>query len=349
MRVTVVGGGPAGLCFAMLLKQRRPSDEITVFERGRPDDTYGWGITLPRRTLEEFEPLDATVAHAIAQRSVGWDQIHILHRGRRVEIAGTPLLGIARLTLLNVLQARCRDLDVCLRFDAPVDRLSMSSCDLLVLADGATSALRRSLARDLGSSTRLGLNRYTWLGTPHVFAGLSVSVVQAPHGVFVGHGYPFSQEASTFVVECREEAWRSAGLDEKSSTETCEYLAGMFAESLRGHPLLFRRAVRWATFMHVKSERWHHDRMVLIGDAAHAIHFSVGSGTMLAIGDASALAVSLDQHTDVRLALDAFEKRRQPVVAAFQSLEATAVGRLERMHEFMTLEPLDLAYLLLSR
>jgi anthraniloyl-CoA monooxygenase len=167
--------------------------------------------------------------------------------------------------------------------------------------------------------------------------------------LFIAHAYPFSEQGSTFIVECPDETWQKAALGEKSSAEACDYLANVFAEWLGGEPLLFRRSVRWTSFTHVKNERWHRERMVLIGDAAHAIHFSVGSGTVLAFEDAIALAENLVAAADPGAALDSFERARKPVLEMFQTLEDTTVARLERMDKFIHLEPLELAYLLLSR
>jgi anthraniloyl-CoA monooxygenase len=333
----------------MLMKLRRPSSDVTVIERGRPDDTYGWGITLPRRTLSQIEPVDSTTALEISDQSVSWDQIHVFHCGRRVEMAGTRLLGISRAALLDILRGRCRALGVRLEFESAVDPASLPDCDLLVVADGARSSVRGSFASDFGTSSREGRNRYVWLGTPHVFAGLSFCVAQTEYGPLVGHGYPFSGDTSTFVVECGEDTWQNAGMAERSSEDTFQYLADVFAESLSGRPLLFRPSVRWTRFVHVNNERWYRDRMVLIGDAAHAVHFSVGSGTMLALEDAITLAASLEEHPDLPSAFQHFEQARKPILETFQTLEQVTVGRLERMHQFVPLEPLELAYQLLSR
>jgi anthraniloyl-CoA monooxygenase len=349
MNIVVAGGGPAGLCTAMLLKQRRPGDRVTVFERDRPGDTYGWGITLPRRMLARLEAIEPATAGTVVERSVTWNEIQVFHRGRRVEITGMPLLGIARVTLLQILQQRCGTLGVDLRFGGVIDPAALPDCDLLVIADGAGSATRRPFEDDFGTTRRAGRNRYTWLGTPCVFAGLTLALAENAEGHFTAHAYPYSPESSTFIVECSEETWQRAAFGSRSSEETCAYLAPVFAECLRGEPLQFRRAVRWATFTHVSNEHWRRARMVLVGDAAHAIHFSVGSGTILAMDDAIALVEQLEGGGDVDAALEAFEDSRKPVIASFAELERTTVARLERMHHFAELEPLELAYLLLSR
>jgi anthraniloyl-CoA monooxygenase len=349
LKVVVAGGGPAGLSFSMLLKQRHPDSAITVVERDRPGDTYGWGITLPRRMLSRFEGVEPATVKAVLAGSVTWSEIQVFHRGRRVEIHGMPLLGIARVTLLEILRRRCEELGVDLRFGALIDPASLPDYDLLVIADGAGSGTRGAFEPEFGTTRRAGRNRYTWLGTPLAVAGLTLALAEHADGLFIAHAYPFSRDASTFIVECGEETWQRARFDRRSSEDCCAYLAAVFSECLRGQPLLFRRSVRWAAFTHVQNEHWRRERMVLLGDAAHAIHFSVGSGTMLAMDDAMGLVEQLEPGRDVTEALEAFERARQPVIAGFVELERTTVARLERMQDFADLEPLELAYLLLSR
>lgn len=290
------------------------------------------GITLPRRTLEQLDGGDGSVAAAVREASVAWDRIQIHHAGRRVELSGTPLRGIARSALLEILVRRCRDPDVAIEFDTSVGAEAVRACDLLAIADGAHSAIRASSAAESGTATRSRRNRYGWLGTSRVLAGLTLSLARTDQGVFIGHGSPFSETASTFIVECSGETWERAGLDglpgEQASTGSPPS-----SQTLEGHPLLFRRAPRLDRFTHVSNDRWHTGRRALLGDAAHAVHFSVGPGTMLAIQDA----------------LAAYEEERRPAVAGLVALERASVGRLARIQAYVHLEPLALAYELLSR
>ena len=349
MNILVAGGGPAGLCFARLMKLRRPSWDVTVHERGRSDTTYGWGITLPYRSVMRLAAADARTARAVVDASVTWEQVQIFHAGRRVDLNGPKLLGLSRLTLLRLLHGACRAAGVQLAFESPIEAALLPPCDLLIVADGARSAIREACADRFGTTVRDGRNRYAWLGTRRIFSGLAFAVANAGHGPLVAHGYPFSARASTFVVECGDDVWQHAGMAHRSPEDACRYLASAFADSLRGQPLVFRGGLRWMRFLHVTNERWVHDRMVMVGDAAHAVHFSVGSGTMLALEDALGLADALDGTADVSAALHAFESTRRTAVADLQALETATVSRLEHMNELEALEPLALAYRLLSR
>jgi len=349
MRIVVAGAGPAGLCFAMCMKARRPSAVISVFDRRPSDQTYGWGITLPAATVSALEPVNRDAAASIVQSSASWRHVHIWHHGRRVEITGTSLLGIERLELLRILAARCRAMDVELRFDTAVDPTSPQDADLFVAADGARSSHRAARPRAFKTSAREGHNRYVWLGTPHRFDGLAFCLAESEHGPFVGHGYPMSNEASTFIVECGNQTWERARFAERSSEDAAAYLARVFADALDGHGLQFHHALRWSRFLHVANDAWHDARMVLIGDAAHSLHFSVGSGTMLAIEDALFLSDCLAEAPTITEAVIAFEDARKPVIDSYLALEELTVGRLERLDTLVPLEPLQLAFTLLSR
>jgi anthraniloyl-CoA monooxygenase len=333
----------------MLVKKKRPAWEVCVVERRARHATYGWGITLPRQTLTQLSHADPEAADAVTRCAVAWDRIQLFHRGRRVELSGMPLLGVSRLALLDVLLGRCEALGVRLMFDSPISLDPLPACDLLAIADGARSEMRRSFAPEFGTSVRHDVNPYAWLATPRVLASLTFSFVTTEHGVFAGHGYPFSADRSTFIVECSAETLQKAGLLRMSSHEAGAYLAAVFADTLSGEPLLFRHSLRWEYFAHVGNQRWRRPGMVLLGDAAHAIHFSVGSGTMLAIHDAIALAASLDRGPDIESAVDDYENERRSAATDFYELETASVSRLRAVAANMDMEPLDLAYLLLSR
>lgn len=348
MRTVIVGGGPAGLCAALLLKQQNPGGRVTVIERHREGETYGWGITLPRRTADLLASSDRALAAGLVERSVAWNEVRLIHRGLGVRISGTPLLGIARATLLELFVGRCREAGVELRFGTRVEPPFEPDCDLLVIAEGAHGILRRQHAADFGTVSEEYPTYFVWLGTPRLFPSLSLGFEQTPEGLLTAHCYPFSASASTFIVECRGDTLQRAGLAGRTSADTCTWLAAAFADLLQGERLLFHHMVAWRRFMRVKSARWRRGRTVLVGDAAHALHFSVGSGTLLAIEDAVALAASLGECQSIDAALDCFESGRQDALHAYFQMERRMLDKLERAAELVRLEPLQLAYAFLA-
>ena len=269
----------------------------------------------------------------------------MIHRGEKVSIHGNGFSGIERLAFLGILRDRCRELGVDLRFNAAVtDPAELMDADLLLGADGANSLLRRAFADFFQPSVDVRQNRYVWLGTRRLFHGLVMIFRQNEAGLFIAHAYKFSPTHSTFIVEASVDAWLRAGLDRMSPAETCAYLAGVFADDLGGEPLLSNNFVRWLNFPLVKNRRWHHRHMVLVGDAAHTAHFSIGSGTKLALEDAIALARALRTEASVAAALPAFEAARKPVVDAFQAAALKSLVWLENVEPHLGLEPIPFAY-----
>ncbi|OGK77299.1 MAG: hypothetical protein A2X52_07600 [Candidatus Rokubacteria bacterium GWC2_70_16] len=350
MNVTILGGGPAGLYLAILLKKQDPGHRITVFERDGPEDTFGWGIVFSERTLGVLRDSDAQSHDAIARASETWDRVDTVHRGQRVSVRGNGFSGIGRLAFLNILQRRCLGLGVDLRFRAPVAGPSdLPDGDLIVGADGAGSLVRQSHAGFFLPAVELRQNRYIWLGTPQTFDSLSMIFREAEAGLFIAHAYRFSPTLSTFIVECPPATWLRAGLERMSDEETCRYLAGVFAADLGGRPLLANNFVRWINFPLIRCRRWHHGNVVLLGDAAHTAHFSIGSGTKLALEDAIALAGALARHPTVAEALPAFEGARKPVVDAFQQAATRSLAWLENVDTHLALSPIPFAYRLMTR
>src|SRR4030095_7788505 len=326
VRINVLGAGPAGLYFSLLMMRRDPAHRITVFERDAADDTFGWGIVFSERTLAFLRDRDEPTFTAIAAASQTWDNVDVVHRGEKVSIHGNGFSGIARLTFLNILQRRCRELGVDLRFRTPItDLADLSDSDLLLGADGANSLVRRHHAYFCQPSVEVRLNRYVWLGTPRLFHGLVMIFRSNEHGLFIAHAYKFSPTTSTFIVECSPETWARAGFDRLNDLDTCRYLARVFRDDLDGEPLLSNNFVKWVNFPLVRNRRWHHGRTVLAGDAAHTAHFSIGSGTKLALEDAIALADALGHPgRPLPAALAAYEAARKP---AGGGLQAAAPGR----------------------
>ncbi len=357
MRFTIVGGGPAGLYFAILMKRQDPSREVVVFERDGPHDTFGWGIVFSDQTFSYLQEADAPSFRRILASCVTWDNVDIVHRGEKISIGGNKFSGIARITFLNLLQERCRELAVDVRFRTTVGELAaLPPTDLLVGADGANSHVRRTFAEAFQPTVALRKNKYLWLGTPRLFHGLTLTFRDTPAGVFGAHSYKFNERLSTFIVECSEATWTRAGFERMSDEETCRYLERVFADDLQGQPLLSNDFVKWINFPLVTNEHWYVGRVfrpaksvVLLGDALHTAHFSIGSGTKLALEDSIALTRALASERGVPDALAAFEAARRPRVEAYQAAAFESLLWFENMHAYMHLDPVSFAYRLMTR
>ncbi|HVL65972.1 MAG TPA: FAD-dependent monooxygenase [Vicinamibacterales bacterium] len=350
MRITILGGGPAGLYFALLMKQRDASHAITVVERDGPGDTFGWGIVFSDQTFDYLRDNDAASFEAITAACEKWDNVDIVHRGERITVRGNRFSGIARIRFLRILQDRCRELGVDLRFHTPVNDVSaLPPADVLVGADGANSFVRRAYAESFGPSVAYGRNKYIWLGTPHLFHGLTLTFVPHATGLYTAHSYKFDRHTSTFIVECGEETWRAAGFERMSERQTCAFLEDVFRDDLAGQPLLTNDFVKWLNFPLVRNARWHAGDVVLLGDALHTAHFSIGSGTKLAVEDAIALAHALDREPEPRRAFPLFEEMRRPRVEQLQAAAADSQRWFENAAQHLHLSPLAFAVEAMTR
>ncbi|HYE66170.1 MAG TPA: FAD-dependent monooxygenase [Pyrinomonadaceae bacterium] len=349
MKIKIIGGGPAGLYFALLMKKADPAYEITVLERNAPDDTFGWGVVFSDKTLSYLRESDEDSYLEITSRFETWDNVDVIHKDRKITIRGNKFSGIARIELLHILHKRCQDLGVNLRFRTEVSGVeTLADCDLLVGADGINSTVRQTYSEFFQPSLSVRKNRYLWYGTNQLFHGLTLTFRENEAGVFAAHSYKFNKRTSTFIVECDEETWAGAGFERMSGEETREYLAGVFAKDLCGYPLLSNNS-KWINFINVRNKHWSHRNVVLLGDALHTAHFSIGSGTKLALEDAIALQKCFEKSVDVEDALREFEKVRKPLIEEYQEAAYESLIWFENVKDYMHLEPYAFAYKLMTR
>ena len=299
MKIVCIGGGPAGLYFALLMKQANTTHDITVVERNKPYDTFGWGVVFSDQTLENMRRCDPTTAAQIEQSFVHWDDIELDFRSRTIRSGGHGFIGIGRKHLLNILQARCEALGVVLRFESEVDSdADFPDADLIIASDGINSKIRTRYANIFKPDIVTRPNRFIWLGTNRQWDAFNFTFEKTEHGWFQAHIYKFDDATSTFIVETPEHVWKAHGLDTATADESVAFCEQLFARSLQGHPLMTNarhlRGSAWLNFQRVRCERWWHfngtNHVVLMGDAVHTAHFAIGSGTKLAIEDAIELA-----------------------------------------------------------
>ena len=350
MKIEIIGGGPAGLYFAILMKKAEPAGRIRIWERNGPDDTFGWGVVFSGKTLANLRAADEESHAEITKQFEAWDNVDVVHRDEKIAIHGNSFSGIARLQLLKILQRRAEELGVEIEFRAEVqdvDRLR-GDCDLLVAADGVNSSVRLQYLEQLKTQLDLRAHRYIWYGTNQLFHGLTLTFRENVAGTFAAHSYKFNKQTSTFIVECDPETWKKAGFESKSDSDTRAYLGDVFATDLRGSELLSNNS-KWIQFLLVKNENWFFDNVVLLGDALHTAHFSIGSGTKLAMEDSIALADSFRQTSDVQSALSHFTETRRPVIEAYQAAAFESMLWFENVKQYMHASPIDLAFSVMTR
>ncbi len=351
MNIASLGGGPAGLYFAILMKKAFPSARIQVFERNKPDDTFGWGVVFSDETLSNFEEADPETYAEIRRQFVYWGDIETWYADTCVRSTGHGFCGMSRKALLHVFHARCRELGVELVFDREIkDEAELGPRDLILAADGLNSIVRTKHAAHFGPTIEWGQARFTWLGTTKPLEAFTFIFRETPHGVFQVHAYPFQKNLSTFIIECHETTWKKAGLDRASEADTVAFCEALFADHLDGHRLLSNRSL-WRAFPTVRNERWHHGNIVLIGDAAHTAHFSIGSGTKLAMEDSIALAAAFREHgtADVPRVLAAYEEARKLDVLKTQRAAQTSLEWFENTERYMKQHPLQFTFNLMTR
>ena len=359
MRLAVIGAGPGGLYFAALIRQLSPGSTVTVWERNTPDDTFGFGVVFSDVTLDGIAHADPEVFAAMSAEFARWSDIDVRYRGRVLTSGGHGFAALGRKRLLQILQARCEALGVDVRYRtvAPPARELAASYDVVVAADGVRSATRDEYADDFCPDVDLRSSRYMWLGTDLVFEAFTFIIEEGDFGALQVHAYPFNEKCSTFIVELSQDAWQRAGLDRIAAAElpagasddnSIRWCERVLARHLDGHRLLPNNS-RWVQFATVRNDNWRSGNVVLLGDAAHTAHFSIGSGTKLAMEDAVALAACLCEHTDVQDALAAYEAERKPAVQSTQRAAQASLEWFENTGRYCGQAPEQFAFNLLTR
>ncbi len=349
MRIAVIGGGPGGLYFAYLWKKRHPDSTVDLFEQNPAGATWGFGVVFSDQALEFLRADDPETASAIAPRMESWKNITLNLRGESVEIDGVGFSSIGRLELLKLLQARAHAAGVAARYETIVQSIDQfAGYDLIVAADGLNSLVRRGFENEFGASVTHSTNKFAWYGTTKTFATLSQTFVKTARGSFNAHHYRYSPDMSTFLVECDATTWDAYGFGDKTIEESQAICEQVFAAALDGHKLISNKSV-WRNFPWIWNERWSHRNMVLIGDALHSAHFSIGSGTRLAIEDAIALVKALEAEADLAAALARYESERKPIVKKLVTAARTSADWYERFPEHMKLDLMDFAYSYITR
>jgi anthraniloyl-CoA monooxygenase len=365
VRIAVAGGGPGGLYFAALVRQLSPDAEITVWERNAPDDTFGFGVVFSDETLGGIENADPVIYRQMEREFARWDDIDVHVKGQTITSGGHGFAAMSRRRLLGLLQDRCAELGVAVSYRSPAPDVAdlAGRYDLVVAADGANSAVRSALRQQFLPNIETRACKYMWLGTDRVFDAFKFFIEQTPYGVMQVHGYPYDTTGSTFIVEMHESVWRAAGFaglagrdlppgesDEGSIERIRDLLGGVLA----GHEIQANNS-RWISFGTLRCESWRHGNVVLIGDAAHTAHFSIGSGTKLAMEDALALAACLHEHAAasggaaVEDALAAYEQERRPVVASTQRAAQASLEWFENLGQYLDQEPEQFAFNIITR
>ncbi len=349
MKVNIIGGGAGGLYLAILLKKADPRHQVSVFERNRADDTFGFGVVFSDAALDSVAQAEPEIHAEITRDFYHWDDIDIHYRGQVLRSSGHGFSGIERKRLLNILQQRAATLGVEQQFSRDIVELApYLDADLVVGADGSNSTVRAKWADAFQPTIDWRPNRFVWLGTTFPFKAFTFYFKKNEHGLWRVHAYRYNQKHSTFIVEATEETFKKSGLKENDEDATIEFCEALFKEELAGHKLIKNRSL-WRPFPIIRNARWHKDNIVLIGDAAHTTHFTIGSGTKLAFEDAVALRDALAQSKDAREAAERYEAARKPIVESFQRAAQVSLTWFEDTERYMELDPIQFGFSLLTR
>jgi 2-polyprenyl-6-methoxyphenol hydroxylase-like FAD-dependent oxidoreductase len=350
VRIAVLGGGPGGLYFAYLWKQRHPDAHVDLFEQNAADATWGFGVVFSEQALEFLRADDPATVDAITPRMESWKNITLNLRGETVDIDGVGFSSIGRLALLNILQQRARDVGVTAHYQTQIQSLDeLAGYDLIVAADGLNSLVRRAFEGDFGTSVSYSGNKFAWYGTTKRFETLSQTFVATDRGAFNAHHYRYSPTMSTFLVECDRATWQRYGFADKTIEQSQAICEEVFAQTLDGHRLVSNKSV-WRNFPWLWNEHWSFGNMVLIGDALHTAHFSIGSGTRLALEDVIALTKALEASpNDLAAALKRYEADRKPIVKKLVTAARTSADWYEAFADHMKLDLMDFAFSYITR
>ena len=351
MRIACIGGGPAGLYSSILFKKAFPDLEITIFEQNRPNDTFGWGVVFSDETLGNFEPHDKESHDEILAQFIYWSEIETYYNDTCVKSTGHGFCGMSRKKLLNILQNRCLELGVDIQFESRMTDFSvLDDYDLVIAADGVNSVIREKYADSFKPDLDWRKCKFTWLGTDKKLEAFTFIFKENEHGLFQVHAYPFEDGLGTFIVECHEDVWKSAGLDEATEEQTVAYFEELFAEDLDGHKLLNNRSI-WRTFPTVRNETWVKDNIVLLGDSACTAHFSIGSGTKLAMESAIELVASFQEEGwgQINQTLKNYESKRWVDVLKLQKAAQTSLEWFENSARYIQQDPVQFSFNLMTR
>jgi anthraniloyl-CoA monooxygenase len=349
MKVTVIGGGPGGLYFALLAKKAWPRWDITVYERNRPDDTFGFGVVFSDQTLDTFKTYDLVTYERIRRRFAYWGDVDVVYKGEVMRSGGNGFCGCSRVALLNILQDRGRELGIQMRFQREVEGLEeFAHSDLIVVADGINSRIREKYKDHFQPSVDLRPNKFTWLGSTKPLDAFKYFFRETPQGVLLAHSYQYEADRSTWVIEMNEDTWRNFGFDELGEQEMIPVLERIFTEELDGHPLIANRSL-WRNFPNITNKTWVRNNAVLVGDAKATAHFSIGSGTKLAMEDAIALFESFRRNPNVSSALTVYDTARREEVEKTQHAANVSLAWFEHMKRYWGMEPVQFAFGVMSR
>jgi anthraniloyl-CoA monooxygenase len=350
MKFSVIGGGPGGLYFSILLKKARPDYQIDVYERNGPDDAFGFGVVFSDETLSEFFTRDLESYERIRSRFAYWDELDVARDGEVVRISGNGFCGCSRKTLLNLLQDRCREVGVGLHFQSEIaDLEAHSDSDVVVACDGIGSGIRTRFAAEFGTKITLRKNRFVWLGSTRPLDAFTYFFRSTPFGGMVAHTYQYEEGRSTWIFEMSNETWEKAGFQVENEEDTIRKLSDFFAEELHGHGLITNKS-HWRQFPHVTNDRWHHQNIVLLGDAKATAHYSIGSGTKLAMECAIALADSfIEKGSEILDAFNAYEKKRRTKVERIQEAATVSLEWFESMDRHFHRPFMGFAFAVMTR